>query len=116
MKRSRSGQNNHKYRSDKTDEEREAGRAFPEYREWVRAVMGLHQYTCAISGQRGGSLSAHHIFNWADHPELRLNTSNGVVLTRDLHKEFHQLYGKGNNTLEQFQEFFYIKTGNNYKG
>lgn len=29
----------------------------------------------------------------------------GVCLTEELHKEFHNIYGKRNNTLEQYMEF-----------
>ena len=35
----------------------------------------------------------------------------GVCLSKDLHKEFHKIYGVKNFTPENFQEFYYFKTG-----
>jgi hypothetical protein len=38
----------------------------------------------------------------------------GVCLTEEIHKEFHLTYGKTDFTPENFQEFFYLKTGKEF--
>jgi len=62
-------------------------------------------FTCQITGQKGGKLVVHHINNFADFPELRFITSNGITISEQVHKEFHKKYGKRNNTKEQLEEF-----------
>lgn len=72
---------------------------------WRRQIFKRDDYTCQISGVRGGKLAAHHLYNWADNPEKRYEISNGVTIRRDLHDMFHVRYGKKNTTPEMFQEF-----------
>lgn len=62
-------------------------------------------YTCEISGQVGGKLSIHHLKSYAKYPELRMIKSNVIVIRKDLHEEFHRVYGRHNFTEENFWEF-----------
>jgi len=76
-----------------------------EYKLWDQAVFARDNYTDAKTGIRGGSLHAHHILNFAEHPELRFDINNGVTLSKKSHLQFHKKYGKKNNTRKQLDEF-----------
>lgn len=109
-----SGPNHPNWNPERLDSDRTERHYDPRYSIWVKEVLRSNDYTCAISGRRGGKLAAHHLFNWADHPELRFEVTNGIPLDPDLHKEFHHVYGRKHNTLEQFREFFLSKTGRSF--
>jgi len=72
---------------------------------WRKDLLEKFDYTCQKIGERGGHLVAHHIFNWADYPDLRYNLNNGIVLSVDAHKEFHKKHGYRNTNLQQLNEF-----------
>lgn len=76
-----------------------------EIRLWRKAVFERDNFTCQKCGRKGGYLVAHHIFNFAEYPELRFAIDNGITLCKECHWEFHKKYGKQNNTKEQLQEF-----------
>lgn len=102
------GKLHHSYDPNKTDEERLL----------KRYVLGKHtlygfrnkvykrdKYTCQVCNQVGGKLNAHHLDGWNWAIDKRFDTDNGVTLCEGCHDEFHNIYGKGNNTKEQFKEF-----------
>jgi transposase/5-methylcytosine-specific restriction endonuclease McrA len=76
-----------------------------EYKLWVEAVFKRDNYTCQKCGKKGKKLEAHHIFNWADYPELRYAIDNGITLCRECHKEFHKQFGLRKNTKAQLEAF-----------
>ena len=97
-----------RWNEDISDETR-AKRRPDAIRQWMAAVRENYDRTCAISGMPGSA--AHHLYSYDRNPKLRLVAENGVWLTRRLHREFHQLYGYGDNTFDQFAEFFETTTG-----
>lgn len=97
------GENNSNWRPELTQDERERNRIGKN--EWRREVFERDNYTCQLSGQRGGQLNAHHLNAYNSDKDNRNNVDNGITLTEELHKLFHKLYGKGDNTIEQFEEF-----------
>lgn len=99
------GENGCNYNPDLTDEEREEKRNIKGYDEFVQMVLKRDNYTCQCCGECGRKLAVHHLngYNW--DKENRINPDNAVVLCENCHKEFHHIYGYGNNTKEQFEEF-----------
>jgi hypothetical protein len=76
-----------------------------DYKLWRKAIFTRDNFTCQKYGTKGGIIRAHHINNFSDFPELRLNLDNGITLSDVAHREFHKIYGKRNNTMEQLLEF-----------
>lgn len=55
---------------------------------------------------------AHHLdgYNWCI--DKRTSVDNGITLCKKCHNEFHNIYGRGNNTENQFKEFISKKSIN----
>lgn len=68
-------------------------RKSPEYIEWRRSVFARDGYRCAVCGQVGGKLNAHHIKPFAKYPDLRLELDNGITLCEKCHREVHRKKG-----------------------
>lgn len=101
-----SGENHPCWNPNLTDAEREKNRKTPEYTQWRISVYKRDNYTCQCCGDNtGGNLEAHHLdsHNWAK--DKRLDIDNGVTLCNLCHTDFHNLYGYGDNTKEQFEEY-----------
>jgi hypothetical protein len=62
-------------------------RASTKLQEWRKAVFARDKYTCQKCGARNCYLQAHHIKQFAYHPELRFEVSNGQTLCKPCHKE-----------------------------
>lgn len=59
---------------------------------------------CEITGE-SGNLVIHHLDSFNTHPEKGADLDNLVRIKSEIHDEFHKIYGKGNNTREQWFEF-----------
>ena len=102
------GENNNKFNPNLTDEERWLKRKLygeESYAKWRTNVFQRDNYSCILCGTKG-RINAHHKNSWDKHPDDRLNVDNGVTLCIDCHKDFHKKYGAGNNTEQQFEEWF----------
>jgi hypothetical protein len=99
-----SGENSYMWNPSLSDEDRVRGRDYPEYFEFIRTVLKRDNYKCVICGSKK-DCEVHHLdgYNWCK--EKRTDISNGITLCFKCHKSFHNIYGLGNNTKEQFEEW-----------
>lgn len=97
-----SGENSPNYDYSKDEIDRIRNRNIEGYEEWRNNVFKKDNYTCRCCGDnKGGNLNAHHLFNYMEYKELRINIKNGITLCDNCHKTFHDVYGyKGNNKMQ----------------
>ena len=108
-----SGENNSNWNHFLTEEERKNKRIYPEYYKWRSDVYERDSYTCQCCGNnKSGNLIAHHLNSYNSDKEHRTDVNNGITVCKKCHKEFHDKYGYGNNTVEQFKEFLKYKYDN----
>lgn len=100
-----SGNKHPRWNSRLTDADREGRRITEDYRIWRTSVYERDKYKCNVCKQVGGKLNAHHLYSYANYPDLRFDLDNGITLCVICHKAFHDIYGKGNNTKSQYIEF-----------
>lgn len=83
------------------------------YKRWRGLVLGRYNNKCVICGtkkSKNNKLIPHHLNSWNSYIDQRLDVNNGVAMCEYHHKEFHSMYGFGNNTKEQFEEYKNNKT------
>lgn len=64
-----------------------------EYLKWAINIYKRDKYICQECGIKcnAGNIIAHHIYNFADFPELRFSINNGITLCRSCHIKYHKL-------------------------
>lgn len=114
-----SGENHYLWNPNITEEERIFGRrTIRGYTEFIKAVLHRDNFTCFCCGVHLDNLQVHHLDGYDWCVEKRCEISNGVALCENCHKNFHLIYGRGNNTKEQFEEWIgkSIELLNEYNG
>ena len=100
------GEKSPRWNNNLTDYERVVGRKTIKDTIWREKVYEKDNYTCVVCGDnRGGNLNAHHLYSHNRYIDKRYDVNNGVTLCEACHKAFHDKYGYGDNTKEQFDEF-----------
>lgn len=95
----------YKWNPNITDEERQNRRQESKQgNDFKKAVKNRDGHKCVLSGKRD-YLVVHHIESWNSNTDKRFDPNNGITLNRKIHKLFHAVYGNGNNTREQFDDF-----------
>ena len=99
------GEEHFNYKQELTEEDRQNKRISEGYKEWQQQVKEKANFTCEKCGTRGGTLHSHHKdgYNWCKG--RRTDISNGACLCESCHREFHKIYGQGDNTEEQYKKF-----------
>ena len=105
-----SGKNNHKWNPNKTDEERIIERGYKGYKKFIKRIMNRDDFTCQCCGAKSEKgkhliLQVHHLNGYSWCEKDRLNDTNAITLCENCHKKFHSIYGYGDNTKEQFEEW-----------
>lgn len=112
------GENSRCYKKDKTKEERERKRLYPEYYQFVKRVLARDNYTCQCCNIDNEYMEVHHLDGYEWCKEKRVDETNAITLCKNCHSNFHAIYGKGNNTRMQFEEWlnFSLKELTKYEG
>ena len=96
--------------------EKNDDRLSDDYKDFIKSIYRRDSFECKICGDKN-NLVSHHIngYNW--YKEGRLEPLNNITLCSKCHEEFHNIYGRGDNTWEQFKEYLiFLKNeySNNY--
>lgn len=101
------GENHHSWNPALTQEEREINRYSTDgYSDFIKKVMERDNYTCQVCGKPSSSdMVVHHLNGYHWFKEGRIDPKNALCLCGNCHENFHNSYGKKNNTKEQFEEW-----------
>lgn len=112
--RRRSGKNHYGYNFDITEKERIERRMLTpneNMRVFRLKVFERDSYTCRCCGikskkNQGVILNAHHLNGYHWNEEGRFDVDNGIALCENCHRTFHKIYGRKNNTEDQYNDFY----------
>lgn len=80
-------------------------------RTWGRVIGDLYANQCLISGISEDSvpMERHHLWAKSTHPKLKWNVFNGVLLCKELHRDFHNKYGPSADPADFIRYLDYLE-------
>lgn len=99
------GENNSRWNTKKSNEERLKERKSFKYKNWRDSVFERDDFRCVICSQKGGRIHAHHLdgYHWCE--ERRYDISNGATLCVYCHRMYHSTYGSLNTISSDWIEW-----------
>jgi transposase len=80
-------------------------RNFTEERNFFKEVLKERNYTCELTGKKGGRLGVHHIEPFEKNKDLRFEKSNVIVIQKKIHTLFHRVYSTIHCTKQDWDHF-----------
>src|SRR5699024_4547332 len=103
---SKTGERNGMWNPNLTEEDRMHTRNYRDYKVFKDGVLKRDGYTCIrCQSKKVDDLVVHHINGYHWDEGSRTEIDNGATLCNECHKEFHSIYGYGDNDLFQFAQF-----------
>lgn len=84
------GENNPNWKGGKSLLPRKQRNTTKEHLAWKRKVFARDKYTCQYCGSTK-HLNAHHIWYFAEYPEIAYDIDNGLTLCENCHKIEHSI-------------------------
>lgn len=76
----------------------------PQYTKARKICFRRDRYKCKICNSKE-KICAHHLDSWDWFIAGRYESKNMITLCKSHHEEFHQRFGKGHNTIYQFDQY-----------
>jgi hypothetical protein len=100
------GKNNPFYNHSLTEKERmlqHDRRSLDGYSTWKSLVKFFDNYKCRKCGSTK-HICCHHINNYSNFKDQRIDTNNGVTLCKNCHKQIHKMFG-AKTTEKHYNDF-----------
>lgn len=72
---------------------------------WAQKIKERAGYRCELCKTSGVLLHSHHLNSYDLFVEERYDLNNGICLCSRDHLLYHSIFGRGQNTKNQFEQF-----------
>ena len=102
-KKSHRGSNHSRWISDRSLLKNK--RCVKEEKDFFKQILKERGYKCELTGKNERNLSVHHIDSVHLFPEKKFDKENVIVITKDIHMDFHRKYGFQWATKEKWDNY-----------